>query len=107
MHWLLFLIGVNDICFQSVANHSEINCLMCVDEGCGYCWSDQHCYPTDDESYILCAEKTSKRDQKCVSIMGGDYKIKTRIIIGLAIIIITLLVDLPIRFCTKDEYQQL
>lgn len=107
MQWILFLIGIDDKCFSTITNHSEINCLMCVDEGCGYCWSNQHCYSTDSESYIQCADKTSTRDQKCISIMGGDYNPKVRYIIGAAIIIITLLVDLPIRFCTNDEYQQL
>lgn len=112
MFWLIPLVlSANPI--EDSCNSYNTSCLLCMQhaDSCFFCFSEElkgQCVTVTHLNDTVCSHKSTKRDEKCVAMLGGDAVKSTRYIIGFTVMALGIIVDFTVRFCSKpqihDEY---
>lgn len=93
------------------------SCMLCMQhsDACFYCFGQKDggnaCIDLVSFNETECSGKSREVDKKCVETLGGDAINRNRYIIGTCVLVLGILTDLIVRFCSKpqvkDEYAHL
>ena len=99
----------------SAYNSSCMLCMQHKDE-CFFCFEEdtQQSRCIKLEAYnetSTCTHKSREEDKQCVETLGGDAVDTTRYVIGSVVLVLAIVTDLVVRFCSrnsaKDDYAHL